>query len=422
MPSFETDPRSGRLIIPENLESLHEINSIPELRLFFWSLARKDARAWLKTQEQLTKGICIIGITGASIYKADAEANNEHFDFPVKPFGDDIINFMGTPRGLYRGLMCVHATEPIVKKFRLPALLDGLLTYINAVDPKDKEGQERYRRFVRSWLNQHGWDRNARKISLQLRPPDKNDAMQKIIDDMAADLKTLARRYRHKRQVSAEQSLFDARSGLFEASMSYLKSEPSVVKMADDVFDRKLPAYLNLVAERKMVDNARQETPELAKEYKRQLKRNSTEDKLERLDLLEKVKEDFYSVDMGKDATRKRRFELVEAEVEDEEGDTHSAEEDIEDTRHFDSDGTYADEDLVERRRILKEAIAEAKLSDRERIVAELKLLKGKTDEQVAATLRDRLGKPFAEPNVRQLASRATKKIAPIARGKLRTD
>ncbi len=365
-----------------------------------------------------------MAIAGASLLQLAGDPLIPRFDFPARGFSDDLLSLLGTPRRYYKALVTIHASELILKRFELPPTLDGLLSYRSG-KRMTAEDLQRYRVFARSYLVRHGAPRQARTAD-QLPPPDENVAIRKIVDDNHRVLRALAKKYRDPKASRAEygldQGLVDAQSALFSAVLAYLENDPPLSKIVDDAFGKGFRSFLKQVAEHKVVDGVRKDTPELTKDFKAELERAKPKTKLDRLDVLERVKDEFYSVDMGKDRTGKSRFESLDAAIEDGEGNTYDRGETLEDEMHFDSNGSRVNDYTMERRGMLKEAIAEADLTERERLVAELKLIEMVNDEDVAAALKKRFGKAFSGANIRQLTSRATLKVSAIARSKLTTD
>jgi len=234
---------------------------------------------------------------------------------------------------------------------------------------------------------------------------------------MSPDLQRLARGHhnpgRIHSQIAQEQGFGDVQSSLWEALNSYAKKGKSADDILIEGLKGKISAYFRIVVSNNLVNITRKETPEFTREWKAKLERHPVHDGLERRDLLERFKEEFYWADAAPGQMKRRRFTSFDSDLEDEEGNTHSTEQAVPDPRSFHSDETYTDEDSVEwinKRRLLREAVERAPLTERERLVLELHL-QDSTYKHIALTYEERFGKPCTEVNVRKHCSRAVKKV-----------
>lgn len=408
---------SIRLTFPNTLGGLRRLNASPEARLFLWNHAWETADAALSAYSEITEDLCMIAAKGIALRAIAAGLGR--FEFVAKGFRDEFLVRLGTPVELRNALVRINASDLIVNKFALPSLLAEVSRYDTAKDPEKLKRM----RLMFAASGRGG----------TIPDPDRDEAMRKIISLRRGTTRALGQKYGGRGQIESKvddvvlrEGDVDAQTALFRALETYAINNKDIETRTADAFSGRMRRYLRLGTEGNLIEDVRQRNPELTKEIRRELKANPPKGKLDRLNRIVEIKHRFYHLGAPKGATEHSRFRALDLQVDDKDDDAtqdltrtkeqaqYAYRETVEDEKHLYHGRTYDSAEQVDERRTLEAAIAKAKLSDRERVVAEFRLLEGKTDRQIAAVLKGRFGQPFTEANVRQLAKRANESITPM--------
>lgn len=160
---------------------------------------------------------------------------------------------------------------------------------------------------------------------------------------------------------------------------------------------RGLIPYLQEAVQNKRYDRWREEHPQLAKAWRKALREQRPADVEERSNLMEKVRQQRRGKELSLDQTRMNGY-----------GETCTLSHAIADTQESGIED-------VDRRLTLDALKGKANLTERQRIVVDLRL-EGKDYRDIALALAQRFKKPCSEGNVRKLYHDATQRLSKAAK------